>query len=862
MIQENNIPIELRELKQWVLWKLEDKNGKPTKIPYTISNKKADTTNSDTWESFDNVVQAYKSGGYSGIGFVFSKDDDYVGIDFDHCINDKGILAAEVAKIVNKAKSYTEVSHSGKGIHIIICGGLDKAFKRKEIELYSHSRYFTFTGNRICTVKNITENQKLIDELLLQYAPKKNNEKKKEEIQTGAELQDAEIKKLLEKAFCSKQDFKIEALYEGNWQDLYSSQSEADQALCNYLAFWLNKNPSNIDKAFRESGLYREKWEREDYRATTIEKSIYSCEESYQEYIEKVQAQHMNIWAENNCYKKKAKNGYTVISNFIIKPIRFIECIDNADMSVLECQLITDDNHVIIKQYKASDFDNTQNFDKATNDFRTKFTGNVSDLKNIKVMAFNEVEHEIQAFSYGGVQYLNNEWYYLDDKGGFNSKGQKIDNIILYNESSIIKSSLSQIQAINKEEIKELSKYLFNFNSPEIAINIMGYVGAIFMKEKLKRLNIKFSHMFNSGESGAGKSETLENIIVPILNIDNGIMSADGCTKFVLEKLMNSNNTLPVIIEEYKPGFVDNYKLRLISGIMRNSYDGHESLRGNEKLNIDSNKLRSSIILCGESSSDETAVIERSLLLTFSKRDSGVEERTKAYEYLKRNTELLNKLGRGLAETSLILSVDDINNMYAKCKNHIDNNIKVDRVRNTGVITSMGIILLQCLYERLGLSFEKETKLSNDDIFNYINHNLIDENLNGNSYTKSIIDITLEHINDMFRKINCDYDTKYARVMQDDVTGKNILAIQLKSVYTEFYKYIKEYNLPNKFLEWRDFQKQLQKADYYIIHNKTVKFSLGVGQGKIDKKCFKLDLDILQAKEIEIDNIRQYAETE
>lgn len=860
MIQENNIPVELRKLKQWVLWKLEYKNGKPTKIPYAISGKKADTTNSDTWESFDNVVQAYKSGGYSGIGFVFSKDDNYVGIDFDDCINDKGILNADIAKIIDKAKSYAEASQSGKGIHIIVRGGLDKAFKRKEIEVYSHSRYFTFTGKRIGKVESVIENQQLIDELLLHYAPKKNNEKKKQEVKAGTELQDAEIKKILERAFCSKQFAKVESLYDGNWQGLYSSQSEADQALCNYLAFWLNKNPSNIDRAFRESGLYREKWEREDYRAATIEKAIYSCEESYQEYIERVQAHHMNIWAENNCYKKKAKNGYTVISNFIIKPIRFIECIDNADMSVLECQLITNDNYVIIKQYKASDFDNTQNFDKATNDFRTKFTGNASDLKTIKVMAFNEVEQEIQAFSYGGVQYLNNEWYYLDDKGGFNSKGHRAENIILYNESSIIKSSLSQIDAINKEELIELSKYLFNFNSLEIVINIMGYVSSLFMKEKLKRLNIKFSHMFNSGESGAGKSETLENIIIPILNIDGGIMSADGCTKFVLEKLMNSNNTIPVIIEEYKPGFVDNYKLKLISGIMRNSYDGHESLRGNEKLNIDSNKLRSSIILCGESSSDETAIIERSLLLTFSKRDSDVEERTRAYEYLKNNAELLNKLGRGLAETALMLSLDEVKSIYDKCKNHIDNNIKVDRVRNTGVITSMGIILLQCLYERLGLNFEKEIKLSNDDIFKFINNNLIDENLDGNSYTKSIIDITLEYINQMFRKVNCDYETKYARVIKGQFIGKNILAIQLRPVYIEFRKYIKEYNIPDKFLEYKDFQKQLQKADYYISHNKTVKFSLGVGGNMVDKKCFKLDIDIIQDKGIEIDNIIQYAE--
>lgn len=51
----------------------------------------------------------------------------------------------------------------------------------------------------------------------------------------------------------------------------YDSQSEADQALCNLLAFWCGGDDERMDRLFRDSGLYRsDKWERKDYRQRTI----------------------------------------------------------------------------------------------------------------------------------------------------------------------------------------------------------------------------------------------------------------------------------------------------------------------------------------------------------------------------------------------------------------------------------------------------------------------------------------------------------------------------------------------------------------------------------------------------------------
>lgn len=856
-INIDQIPEELKKLNQWVLWKLEKKkDGKFTKVPYQIYGVPASTTSPKTWNSIDKVIAGFNRGGYSGIGFVLSNNDEYVGIDFDECINADGSINESIEGIISNCNSYAEISQSGKGIHIIVKGNLHQAIKKKGIEMYSTERYFTVTGKKIGS-NNISYNQNLIDELYSKHSNKSS--KDKEPLLEGAELSDEEIKTILDKAFQSKNGFKIEALYNGEWNNLYPSQSEADQALCNYLAFWLDKNASNIDRAFRKSSLYREKWNREDYSSNTIRMAIKSCDKSYQEsLIELNDKNKFNIWEEDNCYLKKLKNGTSVISNFILIPTRFIECIDNPDMSTLEVNLITENNQSIKKKYKAVDFDNVQAFDKATCDFRTKFTGNAQDLKTIKVMLFSKVKIRVNAFTFAGLHHFNNEFYYLESKGCIDSKGFEVDSITLLNENCI-SSSITQTNRISKLELQQLSKDIFNFNSKEITINIIGYIAALTIKEKLKLQNIKFSHLFISGEAGSGKSETIENIIVPLLSMDNSIISADSCTRFVLEKYISSNNIIPIIIDEYKPGYIKESQVKLISGILRNSYDWHSGVRGNEKLDINSCDLRSPIILCGEASSSETAIIERSLLLTFSKKDSLKADKTKSYIALKNNRSVLNKLGRGLLEIGLSLNLNELLELYSKCNERVSHNINVARIKNTGALILMGIEIVKMLFYKLDLDFKAETNLTDDIVTKVINENLIQENLDGNTYTKSIVDTTLEYINDMFKKVNCDFDTSYARIIKDDFTGKEILAIQMRSVYIEFYKYHKEANLPGAILEWKDFQKQLQKSEYYISHDVAVRFECGTDKTKV-RKCFKLDINILMAKGIDIENIIEKSE--
>ena len=109
----NRIPEELKELRHWVVYRLKDVNGRLTKPPYQTNGYKANTTNPKTWCTFDEALGAYKTKEFDGIGFVFTKDDSYTGIDLDYGISiESNTLEPWAKDWVEKFQSYTELSPS------------------------------------------------------------------------------------------------------------------------------------------------------------------------------------------------------------------------------------------------------------------------------------------------------------------------------------------------------------------------------------------------------------------------------------------------------------------------------------------------------------------------------------------------------------------------------------------------------------------------------------------------------------------------------------------------------------------------------------------------------------------------------
>src|SRR5215216_5441790 len=123
----------LRDLKQWLCWRTEERDGRLTKIPFSpTTGQRASSTNPETWADYEEAVRACKEHGYEGIGFVFTPEDDLCGVDLDGCFDSQtGEIENWAHEIVDELDSYTEISPSGTGIHILIRGKLPEGRNRK-----------------------------------------------------------------------------------------------------------------------------------------------------------------------------------------------------------------------------------------------------------------------------------------------------------------------------------------------------------------------------------------------------------------------------------------------------------------------------------------------------------------------------------------------------------------------------------------------------------------------------------------------------------------------------------------------------------------------------------------------------------
>ena len=151
-----DIPVELKDIPNWVLWKYQppkNPGGKWRKVPYQPSGNLASTTAKGTWRSFEVCRAVYEQGDYDGLGFVFDGEIGpdgtcLAGIDFDRCINSHKLLPF-AAKWILRLGTYAEASPSGTGMHAIARTKPLQGIKTSDVEVYTTTRYFTFTGRRL-----------------------------------------------------------------------------------------------------------------------------------------------------------------------------------------------------------------------------------------------------------------------------------------------------------------------------------------------------------------------------------------------------------------------------------------------------------------------------------------------------------------------------------------------------------------------------------------------------------------------------------------------------------------------------------------------------------------------------------------
>lgn len=253
--------MKIAEYKRWVNWCYVEREHGITKIPVgankrfiNVHNPKCQRT---LREAMMNVMNNPNI--FDGIGFVFNDEDPFIGIDLDNIHNWYGWQ-----EIVTKINSYTELSPSGTGLHIIAEGFFPGdtngrkvgSHEKGGIEMWDNGHYLTITLDVYNKMEVITKNQKGIEWL----------------------AKSMDDKGLINKILHTEYSKKFQLLWEGKWSGLgYPSQSEADLALCRILSN--NHAPMHqIDRLFRLSNLFRPKWTEKrgntTYGLITLEKAL------------------------------------------------------------------------------------------------------------------------------------------------------------------------------------------------------------------------------------------------------------------------------------------------------------------------------------------------------------------------------------------------------------------------------------------------------------------------------------------------------------------------------------------------------------------------------------------------------------
>lgn len=284
---------------RWVNWKLLTVKGKQTKVPFFKKNTPASSTDPATWKTYDDATDDLNNGsnGFSGVGFVFKEDSLVLGVDIDHCLED-GIVNHEQKMIIEsfiaEAKTYCEISPSNTGLHLYF--KLTEAFspvtnKKAPYELYSHGRYFTFTGNQFrksLPVREVTPKE--MTALLSKLGYPWNKTEKTHNSVDVSTVESNTDENLFKKMFSAKNGENIKKLYDGDITAYKGDASSADMAFCNTLAFWTAKNPVQMERMWLSSPLgEREKTQkRKDYREMTIGAAIINCKDVYESFYTKV----------------------------------------------------------------------------------------------------------------------------------------------------------------------------------------------------------------------------------------------------------------------------------------------------------------------------------------------------------------------------------------------------------------------------------------------------------------------------------------------------------------------------------------------------------------------------------------------
>lgn len=860
-----NFPQELAALRQWICWRLEPdpKGEKPRKVPYDpTTGRKASSTNPETWATLPEAMRAQTKYLFTGVGFVFTEAGGIVGVDIDHCLSrtvrtdsarcsgaaeplqgcprpsslasqdlEGDVTISEAAQaILDKYPSYTEISPSGAGLHIFYRGvmpGKGNKNSATGVEMYASARYFTMTGNRLeGTPEVIADGAQALPWIHENYIARKQVRKRKaKKAARRVVLTDEQV---LEKARAAQNAEDFTALWEGRWQDKFASQSEADLALCCALAFWTGRDREQMDRLFRQSALFREKWDKvhhadgATYGEETLEQAIQRTEQVYSPGGE------LGVFEANGRYMRERGENVYPLTNFVVHPLEMLVAEEEAQMT---CDAATMYGETFRLTFMTADFASAQKF-KAVLNKRTislSYMGSDGDLEVLKTYLAGlewQVKRGVKAL---GLYERDGRWTYVDRSRAFAAGGEEVADMVQMEKCASIETALPEHPPISAERLMELGAPLLSYNEPAKTVTVLAWCAGCFVKEMLRAAGVKYPHLFLIGEAGSGKSTTLERVILPIFGRSR-VVAAPQVTGFTLMKDAASSNLFPQALDEFKPSKIEKNRLAALYNHFRDSYDGHEGVRGRADQTQATYALLAPLVVAGEESPDEPAIRERGMELLFSKRDLKDPAARQAFGRLSAMQGALTEMGRALLDTALTLNTATARQWFDEALPLFNGRLP-SRVVNNLACCMAGLRLTEAMCNRLGLSWGQVFPVGLDACAKHLEYAAREYLLDGGESNKSVVEQTLEVMDRM------TVSPEYCAFSKD---GKEV-AFLFARFYDQYTKYRRDHAIYGECLPYNQFIKQVKKSDLFVGY-KTARIGPGT------PKAYVLNYELIRQR--------------
>ncbi len=543
----------------------------------------------------------------------------------------------------------------------------------------------------------------------------------------------------------------------------------------------------------------------------------------------------LGLMVVNNCFYKRTDSGKSQITTFNIHPTSVVEYIDNDTDNeyTMHARLIATNSKLNMPvTFTPPDWGSKSAFIKKLPHPEFAYLGGDTDVSRLfHVLGQIDVPKKVGVRTIG-MHPVKGKWHFVTHEGSINATGER-DDLLLESDYNL-HTKLITTTLPSKDEGKEIIEHILKFNATEIVIPLVGWFVASFFKERIFTFTRQFPLLFIFGAAGSGKTQTILALkSLYALTTDN-IKSIADVTNFTLIKSAASNNTIPLMLDEYKSSTFSQFQVKMVSKLIRAAYNNEAGERGTSGQKIMQYYYKSPIIIAGEQIVSEPAAKDRILEVHLTRAMSS--KHFADFEKLKQLP--LEKFGRQILDFALSIEQDELKKMYEEAFASIPEIFR-DRPRVNQAIMLLGIRLL----ERIAVLFKAD---------HLVRHNLkqywidrmptIEEEVLASN--KSDVDRILEAINIMAENSRTSIYNG-----QDFIIENNTLKLNMRVIYANYTKFASEYNLDADTPNYTTFIKLMKKEPYYIKDDQPTKL------GQHIRLCLYLDVKTLQAKNLALTSL-------